>query len=43
MDLVRGPFDRVSILDHQDEGISHTKIKGLCQEMTKENFNPGKD
>ena len=43
MDPISSPFDRVSIPDHQDEGISHTKIKGSCQEMAKENFTPGKD
>ena len=38
MDLVSHPFDRTPIPVYQDRGINHTKIKGLSQEMARENF-----
>ena len=28
---------------HRDGGINHTRIKGSCQEMAKENFIPGEE
>ena len=40
---VSRPFDRVPIPVHQDWGINHSKIKGLCEEMGKENFIPGEE
>ena len=43
MDLFSGPFDRAPIPVHWDRGINHTKIKGSCQEMIKENFIPRKE
>ena len=43
MEPVSRPFDRAPIPVHQDGDINHTKIKGLCEEMTKENFIPGEE
>ena len=40
MDPVSRPFDRAPIPVHQEGGINHTKMKGLCQELAKENFIP---
>ena len=36
-------FDREPIPVYLDGGINYTKIKGLCQEMTKESFISGKE
>ena len=43
MDSISCPFDTVSSPVHEDRGINHTKIKGSCQEMAKENFIPGEE
>ena len=43
MDPVSRSFDRTPIPINRDRGTNHTKIKGSCQEMAKENFIPGEE